>query len=475
MNSVRLRLLLMAAVLILYALSYAFGPAARSAILSWQFSPGLMALGWTMLFTVAMVVLALFFGRIYCSVLCPAGILQEFAFRVGRKFRLARLAFAASPRSWVLMLVVALLVFAGFAGIASLVEPVGWYGRLVAPVVAVINDFRFGTEYSAGYVGLAGVGFALAVGVLVIVPLFRGRWFCDRLCPIGAALGTCSSLGRRRVHIAPEKCVSCLACEKVCPTRCIDGTDKRIHAERCVLCQSCTTTCPTSAIRYGHEFSTERRRVIAGGLAWLGTVMFLSARAMQRGLTSVARWVGSVLPPGAVTADRFFQKCIGCQSCVKACPVGIIMPAAAGVHPAIRFVSGYCQFECTACTQSCPTGALTPLSVEEKKLTRIARTEFSLYNCVVITQKTACGACAEVCPVHALTMVESLGAGPPEPEFNPDVCIGCGACKYVCPARPLAFTITGLAVHERATPPETGRSGDEDGPVDSGGALDFPF
>ncbi|MCD6181930.1 MAG: 4Fe-4S binding protein [Candidatus Cloacimonetes bacterium] len=48
---------------------------------------------------------------------------------------------------------------------------------------------------------------------------------------------------------------------------------------------------------------------------------------------------------------------------------------------------------------------------------------------VVIDKNTCigCGACIEVCPVEALTMVDDKSV------VDPDKCIDCGACVDTCP------------------------------------------
>lgn len=44
----------------------------------------------------------------------------------------------------------------------------------------------------------------------------------------------------------------------------------------------------------------------------------------------------------------------------------------------------------------------------------------------------ACGACAQNCPVGAITM------GDGQYVINPDVCISCGLCASVCPVGAIA-------------------------------------
>jgi Pyruvate/2-oxoacid:ferredoxin oxidoreductase delta subunit len=44
-----------------------------------------------------------------------------------------------------------------------------------------------------------------------------------------------------------------------------------------------------------------------------------------------------------------------------------------------------------------------------------------------------CGACAEICPVAAVKMVED------KPRVDPDWCIGCGVCAVQCPANVISI------------------------------------
>lgn len=44
-----------------------------------------------------------------------------------------------------------------------------------------------------------------------------------------------------------------------------------------------------------------------------------------------------------------------------------------------------------------------------------------------------CGACADICPVDAVNMVDEL------PDVDQDWCIGCGVCAVSCPAEVISI------------------------------------
>lgn len=104
-----------------------------------QLLPAVMALN--VVAVVALVVLTLLFGRIYCSVICPMGVFQDVvshlsSLRKGKKKR-----FKYTPaRNWLRYTVLVLFVLAivaGFTAIASIIAPYSAYGRMVRSLVYV--------------------------------------------------------------------------------------------------------------------------------------------------------------------------------------------------------------------------------------------------------------------------------------------------------------------------------------------------
>lgn len=57
-----------------------------------------------------------------------------------------------------------------------------------------------------------------------------------------------------------------------------------------------------------------------------------------------------------------------------------------------------------------------------------------------------CSACADICPVDAVTMVDGL------PEVDTDWCIGCGVCAVTCPA-----DVISIRRQRKDVPPESFR------------------
>lgn len=467
----------LAALALFISVFFTDNSAARAELFSWQLTPALLVFAASWLFLLLLALSLALCGRLYCSVWCPSGIIQEIFFRLGKAAGLAKLRYVPPFRSIVLLFAAAVFLFIGLLSLPNLLDPLGWFGRLLAPIVETAASLSEGMEFYAGYIGLAGIGPALALVLLVIIPLFKGRWFCDRACPVGMALGILGTAANRKIAIKQTECVSCRACEKECPTRAIDGRGQRVDNSRCVVCFSCLDKCPKNAIAFTSATDSEsRRKALAHTGAWIAAGAYLLARGWKGTVSVLAADRKAVIPPGAGDAGRYFRSCVGCQSCVAACPVGIIKPPLPGIQPELRFNLGYCQYNCQLCSEACPSGALLPLSLEEKKITRIARTELLLERCVVITEGTACGACAEVCPTRALSMeaVPSNPDSPTQPVFYPDHCIGCGACLHVCPAEPRAFIITGLNRHELALPMREAGTAEEQ-TTEEPGMVDFPF
>lgn len=456
---------------------------------AFQLLPALLRLvvrpGWlAALGLLAVLLLSVLFGRLYCSLLCPFGILQDLMtslrhprlpLRGLRWRRTERLVHAV----WTLSLLAVLA--GGSAALLGLFEPFALTVRLFGDAVMAVVDAwvrRIPRPAKPSWEMLLLSVAPLAV--LLSVP-WTGRWYCETLCPAGAVLRLFGRLGLRRPAIR-SACVSCGRCERVCPVGCVDYRGRSVDAERCVMCLDCLAVCPVDAVVLT---GPELPRKGGGGSrrAFLGTAT-LAILALASPVRAAASFVpprpDPVMPPSAGSRRRFHRLCVACHACVNACPTRVLVPAVReygwrGVgQPVMAYGRSFCDYECVRCTWVCPSGALRPLTQEEKERTVMGRVRLDTSTCIPYELGRDCGACAEHCPTQAVYMVPQGRVY--APRTDPALCVGCGACERVCPVRRTrgvsAIRVAGLRIQERlplrpsepaAAPPPAGT---EDG---------FPF
>lgn len=485
-----------------------FRDAVPSALGHWlgsvQFVPATIrvALGFSLaavLALAAVLLLTLLFGRVYCSVLCPLGILQDFLARLrrwgrGRARPLPYTRPANAVRYGILGLTLAGLV-AGVGGFTlMLVDPYSNFGRVVAslvrPLVVTVNNFVVGGVEGLGWswlyrvappwLGWSGVVWPLAVLALVGgLVWWRDRLFCNTVCPVGTILGLVARRAAWQLRIEPSACVKCGDCLRACKAQCIDVRTGTIDASRCVACYNCIGACEEQGISHGWTWRRAKASAPGRRAFLAGAAVVVSARALPEVPAPAAvpadpNASPAVCPPGAQSLDRYLQRCTACHLCLSACPTHVLRPAAFefGIlgwqRPRLDFAKAYCNFDCTRCGEVCPTGAIELLTLADKQRTRVGRAELKVDLCVVKRDGTECAACSEHCPTKAVETVpyrDNLRL----PEVKAELCIGCGACEFACPVVPeKAIKVTGRRRHERA------EKAVEAKPV-APAAGDFPF
>jgi ferredoxin len=461
-----------------------------------QFSSALYGKGAAAFAVLAILLSAFFFGRAYCSVLCPLGTLQELCWRAGKvikrwgKSAKAQSGLARNPAFFRAGYVsvskwrYALLALAGigaafaFAPLLMAFDPISNFGR----GMGVLRDIAHN-----GKPALFALLAALPPAAILLISFFRGRFFCD-WCPVGQLLGLCSQAAPFGAHIAPD-CASCGNCEKKCPVGCINAGEKRIENSRCVLCLSCVSVCPAGSIsllpvkkvpqaeKAGQGES--RRRFLKTSLSYslaAGAAYLLGPSVKIFGSAPPKKAPGLILPPGAKSWKHYSGRCVGCQACVVSCPARVIRVQAFHAQPSLDYRVSGCQYNCVECGSVCPSGAIRRLSIEEKHRTRVALSALTFERCVVSIRRDSCGACAEVCPTGAITMVSYTESGIPRltrPLLDQKYCTGCGSCFAACPASPKAIAID--AVDEQILTVGTRPSEESGDELKIEGGDDFPF
>ena len=451
-----------------------------------QFLPAVLALNVGVV--IGLVLLTLLMGRIYCSVICPLGVLQDIFGWFGKKAKKNRYSYSKplNVLRYIMLGLFVVALVAGFGSIAAIIAPYSAFGRIVANILSPVylwgnnllamlaesvNSYAF---YSAE-VWFKG-GLTLVVAVVTLVALFvlafrNGRTYCNTICPVGTVLGFLSKFSYLKPVIDTTKCNGCGLCAKNCKASCINPENHQIDYSRCVVCLDCIDKCKKGAIKYVPANKVAKQAPSpaseAGRRAFLSTSALIATATMAQEVKQkmdggfatiedkeIPNRKTPITPFGSLSAKHMAQHCTACQLCVQVCPNQVLRPSGdlmKFMQPEMSYERGYCRPECTKCSEVCPTGAIKPITKEAKSSTQIGHAKWHRCTCIVNTDKVQCGNCAEHCPTGAIQMVP-MDANDPKslkiPAVNTERCIGCGACEYVCPSRPFsAIRVEGHEVH----------------------------
>jgi ferredoxin len=467
-------------------------PIALHQFLSIQWIPALLSLNLVVIGI--LLLLSLLFGRIYCSTICPLGILQDIIAWKARFFKKKNKKFKfkfSKPhnilRYSILAATLILFIF-GSSFLVILLDPYSTFGRIITqlfrPLVIwgnnglafLLNKTGNFALYKVEQLAFIPLAFSIALiffFTIAVMSIKNGRLFCNTICPVGTGLGLLSKISLFHIQIEESSCTHCGLCAKHCKSECIDSKNMKVDDSRCVTCFDCIGSCKSSSIKYSFRYKKQpvsevqspenkgrRTFLMVSGAIVASTALAKTNKILQKNDSILQR--KPIMPPGAKSLNHFSAHCTGCQLCVSKCPMKVLKPATlqygiSGItQPHLVFSTEvFCTYDCNICTTVCPTGALTELKMPDKKLVQIGVANFRKDMCVVYTEDKDCGACSEHCPTQAVHMIPYKDNGLTIPEVTKDLCIGCGACESICPVRPYqAIYVEGLEVQMLAKKPK---------------------
>ena len=458
LKKIRLTLAIIFWVLITWLLLDFTGVA--QAYLGWmakiQFIPALLALNIGALLFV--VTLTLLMGRIYCSIICPLGVMQDFIAWLRRKKNKYNFSPALNTLRFSVLVIACASLALGIAWVGGLIFPYSTYGRIISTVFAPLyklanNGLAAISEHYGSYAFYevevwfksitAFVVALLTLGIIAVLAWKNGRTWCNTICPVGTLLGLISKQSFLKINIDAEKCKNCRKCERNCKAACIDLNTHTVDYSRCVVCGNCLEECKFDALKFsslsptlskgegerpqrftppsegtGEAADTSRRAVLTGVALLAGTAIAkaqakVEPKTTDGGLADIIkkkkpRREKLITPPGSLSIRNLRSHCTACQLCIDACPNDVLRPSSSldrFMQPEVSFEKGYCRPECNRCSQVCPTSAIQPVTVEQRTAIQVGHAVWTRELCVPVKDEKPCGLCARKCPAQAIQMV----------------------------------------------------------------------
>ena len=445
--------------------------------------------------SLAVLLPVLLVGRFFCGFICPFGALHQLMTHWGSKarkrsandrlnrpgpaqkikyallFGLGAAALLGSNQFGLLDPLAFLfrgLVVCVFPGLSFFSNTLmGWLSELPNQLTHLSRLGPFFFDHILGYEPRLTQG-AFLVGALFLfilaLNLWRPRFFCRNICPLGALLGLFSRYSL--VHLTKDEslCTKCGLCRTACQGASGPHPEDAWLRHECHLCFNCQAVCPDGALKFriqpgrtspypsplpARDGPDLGRRAVLVSLAAGVSVVGLGRASLAAPGASLPNLIR---PPGSLPEEGFLTKCVRCGLCMRACPTNVLQPALAeaGVEgfwtPVLNFSLGYCEYTCTLCSSVCPTGAIRLITGQEKVETPISigSAFFDRGRCLPWSGQGPCLVCEEHCPVSpkAIYLIPMKVAVDPDrtrelmaPQVNLGRCIGCGICSHVCPVR----------------------------------------
>ncbi len=174
--------------------------------------------------SILILIITAFFGRYFCSYVCPIGAIQDF---IGFKAKMKHPKF---------------LFFLKYIILFSIIIGSYFSGKIIYQNVCPV-------EFLAGKIPYYNLGFTI-LSIITLISIFWKRFFCTTFCPYAALMNITQwlmlkiSQGKFPKSLSPSKCVHCGICKSHCSLDIEVDSKNPFDIVECIRCGECLDSCP---------------------------------------------------------------------------------------------------------------------------------------------------------------------------------------------------------------------------------------
>lgn len=184
-------------------------------------------------------VLAFFFGKVFCSWMCPFNFIAEYVYKIRKTLFRTSKFINKNPRPYIYWIIYGTIFIAMAVTSLPLVTLISIPGLISAQIADVVLFGSLGLEIVA------------IPAILVIELLSPERVWCKYICPVGASLAILKSKNRMSIKYFPHHCsMQCSAnknismCNEVCPLQ-LNPRQAGLYPY-CYNCGACVKICQST-------------------------------------------------------------------------------------------------------------------------------------------------------------------------------------------------------------------------------------
>ena len=186
---------------------------------------------------IAILFIAIFLKKAFCSWICPVSFLSEFLWKLRRKIFKSDFKIPLLPDSILRSLKYLVLIF--FVWVIFIrMDLVSLETFIFSPYnrIADVKMLMFFSDISTVTL--------VVISILLILSFAFNNFWCRYLCPYGALLGFTSIISPFKITRNITSCTNCKKCSKVCPEFIKVHSHKRVFSDECMACLACVEACP---------------------------------------------------------------------------------------------------------------------------------------------------------------------------------------------------------------------------------------